>query len=141
MCLLGFAGLSFVHVLYSELPYTYARNENVNSRLEIAEEYQDCYALYIDEVEDDIARYYDILQVLKASKGFYYINNMDLLSQSEADLQMLIHESPIIIYVSHSEDDEIENIYQTNNEMWPERDMDEKCLVNMDEKWDVYCVQ
>lgn len=141
LCLLGFAGLSFVHLLYSELPYTYARNENVNSRLEIAEEYQDCYALYIDEVEDDIARYYDVLQILKEYKGFYYINNMDLLRQSEADCQILMPELPIIIYVSHSENDKIEKIYQTINEIWTERDMNEKCLVNKDEKWDVYCVQ
>ena len=139
LCILGFGGLSVVHMVHSAIPYTYSEDIVITPRLTLAEEYQDSYAIYIREREADIPKYYDILQVLSKYKGYYYIDDLTKMDEIEKDMERLDSESQIILYVDHEID-------QKSAEMAAEAicagaELGEDELLHKDETWDVYLIK
>lgn len=123
LCILGFGGLSAVHMVHSNIPHTYSEDVIITPRLELAEEYKDCYVLYIGEREEDIPKYYDVLQVLSKYKGFYYIDDLSKEKQISNDMERLQDEEQLIIYVNHNA--QIMDLENTH-------------FLQRDEEWDVY---
>lgn len=137
LCLLGFLGLSTLHIAFSGIPYTYSRDENVKRRLEVTQNYSEYYAVYVDQIDDDIAHYYDVLQVLIRHKGFYFIKNLDNLDRIKNDMQKLSGEKQFLVYIN-KEQGETQNIYDLIEKAIPNVTIDSKNIINTDERWDVY---
>ena len=89
LCVLGFGGLSVVHMLYSAIPHTYSKDVIITPRLTLAEEYSDSYAIYIRARDEEFPKYYDILQVLSKHKGYYYIDNVLNVEKIKKDMNQL----------------------------------------------------
>lgn len=138
LCILGFGGLSIVHMAYSAIPHTYSKDVVITPRLEVAEENCDNYALYIANREE-IPKYYDILQVLSLYRGYYYIDDLGSVDEVRQDMELLDNEERIILYVDENIDMKQAAAYI--EELFPGVVLDESCLLHADEKWDVYLVE
>ena len=139
LCILGFGGLSAVHMIHSAIPYTYSEDIVITPRLTLAEEYQDNYAIYIRERESDIPKYYDILQVLSKYKGYYYIDDLTMIDEIEEDMECLEGESQVVLYVDQDVDQEkAEMIAQT---IFSGAELGKNELLHKDETWDVYLLK
>ena len=76
-----------------------------------------------ETVEEDIPKYYDVLQVLSKYKGFYYIDDLSKEKQISNDMERLQDEEQLIIYVNHNA--QIMDLENTH-------------FLQRDEEWDVY---
>ena len=138
LCVLGFGGLSVVHMLYSAIPHTYSKDVIITPRLTLAEEYSDSYAIYIRARDEEFPKYYDILQVLSKHKRYYYIDNVLNTERIAEDMEQLEGEKRVVVYVDEASswDDNcrmIEDVFQGNT-------LNEDSLIYDDENWDVYLI-
>ena len=138
LCVLGFGGLSIVHMLYSNIPHTYSEDIIITPRLEIAEEYQDSYVIYIGEREEDIPKYYDILQVLSKYRGYYYIDGSADISENMKDMSILENESQIVVYVDNNI--KTETAIGMIKKTFAGKVLLKENIVHSDEGWKVYLV-
>lgn len=136
MCVLGFGGLSIVHMAYSAIPHTYSEDIIITPRLTVAEENCDSYALYFGKREEDIPKYYDILQVLSMYQGYYYIDDLGNADKVRQDMELLAKEDQIVLYVD--ENMEMKEVASYVEGIFPNIILDEKCLIHQDESWNVY---
>lgn len=135
LCILGFGGLSLIHMVHSSIPYTYAKDAVVTPRLELAESHEESYALYFGK-EEDLYDYYEALQVLKYYQGFYHIRTLSELSEVKEDLACLENEKSVLVYISHEMDGAAVAVYL--NELFPNSEFQMDDPVQTDESWDVY---
>lgn len=138
LCILGFGGLSMIHMVHSSIPYTYAKDEKVTPRLELAESYGENYALYFGQ-EEDLYDYYDALQVLKCYQGFYHIRDLSDPSEIKEDMACLEEEKCVLVYISHEMDQAAVTEYI--KELFPESDFESREPAQTDENWDVYLLK
>ena len=137
LCILGFGGLSAIHIVHSGIPYTYERNQGIQNRNALAEKYSDNYAVYIGE-QQDISPYYDVMQVLTEYKGYYNISDLTSVSEIQSDMELLQDESQVVLYINKNMNDEIDKVYELIETVLPETSMNEECRIARDEKWHVY---
>lgn len=138
LCILGFGGLSAIHMLHSAIPYTYAKDEVVTPRLELAEEYCDSYAIYVGE-EEDMYDYFNAVQVLKEYKGFYNISNLNNTEQMKDHMKQIENEESLLLYVNH--DIDFGEVIFCMKEVFPEADFTGESLLHTDEEWKVYLIE
>ena len=138
LCILGFGGLSAVHMVHSSIPYTYTKDAAVSPRLEFAEEYSECYALYIGE-EEDMYDYFNVVQVLKEHQGFFNISNLSNVSEVEKKLGNMETEDKFVLYVNDESD--FGEVVFFINELFPEADFTGESLLHTDEEWKVYLIE
>ena len=137
LCILGFGGLSAIHMLHSSIPYTFEKDAYVVPRLELAEEYRDSYALYVGE-EEDMYDYFNVVQVLKNHKGFYNIGNLSNVSESKKNMDCLAEESQVVLYVN--DDVDLGDVIFGMKELFPETNFTGESQLHTDEEWKVYLV-
>lgn len=138
LCILGFGGLSAIHMVHSAIPYTYAKDVVISPRLELAEQYSGSYAIYIGE-EEDMYDYFHAVQVLKEYKGFYNIGNLNNVSEIRKNMECLEEENQIVLYISHEID--LGDVIFCMNELFPDAGFTGENLVHTDEEWNVYLIQ
>ena len=138
LCILGFGGLSAIHMVHSSIPYTFAKDAAVVPRLELAENYSDSYALYVGE-EEDMYDYFNAVQVLKEHKGFYNIENLNNVSETKKNMECLEGESQIVLYVN--DDIDFGEVIFCMKELFPEANFTGESLLHTDEEWKVYLVE
>lgn len=137
LCILGFGGLSAIHMIHSSVPYTYQKDDLVSPRLELAEEYSECYAIYAGE-EEDMYDYFNAVQILKEHKGFYNIGNLNNVAEIKKNMDFLKEEDNVVLYLNH--DIEPADVIQCVQEVFSEADFTEESLLYTDEEWDVYLI-
>ena len=137
MCVVGFAGLSIVHIVHSGIPYTYEKNQNNRERHQIVEEYSDCYAIYISD--DKGAHFYDAVQMLKEYRGYYYVFDLQNIETVKSDMNLLKNEEQVLIYVKDKRTTEEAN--QFIQSVFPSCSLNENSLIDVDEKWSVYLLE
>ena len=139
LCVLGFAGLSVVHMLHSAIPHTYSKDVVITPRLTLAEEYSDTYAIYVRARDEEFPRYYDILQVLSKHKGYYYIDNVRNVEQFKDDMKLLEDEHRVVVYV------DVDLSWENDCEMLKKSvlgvKMNTESLLYEDQNWDVYLLE
>lgn len=136
LCLMGFGGLSVVHMVHSGIPYTYEKNEYHIERRAVVEEYKENYALYISDNKG--CHYYDAVQMLKEYKGFYYIFDLTAVDRVKADMGILDDEKQLLVYVKNTRT--LEESKVLIEEVFPGNTLDEDSLLDEDEKWNVYLI-
>ena len=137
LCILGFGGLSAIHMLHSSIPYTFEKDAYVVPRLELAEEYGDSYALYIGE-EVDMYDYFNAVQTLKEHRGFYNIGNLNNVSETKKNMERLGGESQIVLYVN--DDVDFGEVIFCMKELFPEANFTGESQLHTDEDWKVYLI-
>lgn len=137
ICVLGFGGLTAIHMLVSGIPYTYQKHPDNIERRAIVEEYQNSYALYISDNDDE--HFYDAVQMLKEYKGFYYVYNLENVDTAKEDMEILSSEQYLLVYVKNKRTTEEANIFVQN--VFPGCELNEQNLMDIDEKWDVYLLE
>lgn len=140
LCLIGFGGLSMIHTVVSGIPYTYTGNSFVQERIVTAQNNKDSCALYIDEVDNDSSRYYDVLQVLKEYKSFYFVDDLNQSSVFKRDMEHLLLEDQVVIYVNKSENDELEKVFSLIKSAFQLDSPEQISKIHVDEQWTVYAV-
>ncbi len=139
MSVVLFGGLSAVHLFHSDIPYTYSEDIVITPRLDIAEEYEECYAIYIAEREEDIPKYYDIMQVLSMHKGYYYIDDTARMNEIKEDMGRLANEKKVVVYVDNKiKSEKIKEDIQT---YLMSSNLSEIKLLYEDEKWELYLIE
>lgn len=138
LCILGFGGLSAIHMVHSSIPYTYAKDTAVSPRLDMAETYSDFYAIYVGE-EEDMYDYFHVVQVLKEHKGFYNISNLKKVEKIRKNMECLEGEDQILLYVNHDMD--FGEVIFSMNEVFPEAGFTGESLLYTDEEWNVYLIE
>ena len=136
LCMIGFGGLSVVHMVVSGIPYTYAKNQDNIERWGIVEEYRDSYALYISD--DKGAHYYDAVQMLKEYKGFYYVCDLGNVSETIEDMAM-VKGNKIVVYVKNTRTTEEADLFV--QKVFSGQRIGEENLLDKDEKWSVYTIE
>lgn len=137
MCILGFGGLSVIHILASGVPYTYEKNQDNIERFAITEEYGDGYALYISD-NGECHEFYSS-QVLRFYKAFYHVYDFETIEQVKGDMQQVEGESSIVVYVSKPRDmDEVNAFVQ---EVFEGKALKEENHLDEDEDWNVYLLE
>ena len=137
LCIMGFGGLSAVHIAVSGIPYTYEKNVDNIERRAIVEEYRDCYALYISD--DSSTHFFDAVQMLKEYQGFYYANDLANIAEVKEDMELLSDEKNLIVYVKNKRSQNEANVFIQN--VFPECELNEESLLDTDEKWNVYLLE
>lgn len=137
LCIIGFAGLSAIHIVHSGVPYTFEKNQNNIERHEIVEKYQDNYAIYISDNKG--AHFFDAIQMLKEYKGYYYVYDLENIEKAKADMKVLQGETCVMIYLKDKREIEEANDFVKN--MFPGCALDDDSLIDIDEKWSVYLVE
>ena len=137
LCILGFGGLSAIHMVHSGIPYTYVKHAENLERQEIVETYHDNYALYISDNKG--AHYYDAVQMLKEYKGYYYVYDLSTVEQTQKDMELLSDEKQLLVYVKNKRTFEESKAFV--EKVFPECSFDETSRIDEDEKWDVYLVE
>lgn len=138
LCIIGFGGLSAIHMMHSAIPYTYAKDEIVLPRLQLAEEYSDAYAVYVGE-EEDMYDYFNAVQVLKEHKGFYNIGNLNQITEIKNGMAKLETEEEFLLYVNHEID--LGKVVLCMKEVFPEVDFTGESILHTDEDWKVYLIE
>lgn len=136
LCVLGFGGLSIVHMVHSGIPYTYAKNSEYLERRAVTEEYKEHYALYISDNKG--AHYYDAVQMLKEYKGFYYVFDLQSVEQTKKDMEILEGEEKLLVYVKDKRTIEEANVFV--REVFDGCTLGDTNLIDVDEKWNVYLI-
>lgn len=134
VCTLFFGGMSVAHLKYSGLENTFEKM--TSGRRAIVEEYSENYAIYINE-SLSIHKYYDIIQVLKEYKSFYYIPDQENFEKNKKDMERLANEKEVILYIGNEENKEQWKYYI--EEIIPNKKAEME-LINRDETWEVYLV-
>lgn len=134
LCVLGFLGLTIIHMVVSGIPYTYQKHPDNMERQAIVEEYHDNYALYISD--NDGEHYYDAVQMLKEYKGFYYVYDLENIDTVKKDMEVLTSESQLLVYVKYKR--KAEEADEFIRKVFPNRILNEESLIDVDEKWTVY---
>lgn len=137
LCVIGFAGLSVIHIMHSGVPYTFEKNQNNIERHEIVEKYQDNYAIYISDNKG--AHFFDAVQLLKEYKGYYYVYNLENIEKVQADMDVLQDESYVMVYVKDKRT--IEEADAFISTVFPGCTLNDDSLVDIDEKWSVYLLE
>ena len=137
LCVLGFGGLSAIHMIHSGIPYTYAKNPENIARQEIVEMYDDNYAIYISDNGE--CHHFASAQILRNYKAFYHVYDLTTVEQTRNDLECLQNEEKIMVYVSKNYNMEDVTAFLGNvlNGVTSENIN----LLNEDEIWDVYLIQ
>lgn len=138
LCILGFGGLSAIHMMHSSIPYTYAKDEVVVPRIELAREYSDTYAVYVGE-EEDMYDYFNVVQTLKEHKGFYNIGNLNQVAEIRNGMAKLESEEEFLLYVNHEID--LGEVVLCMKEVFPELDFTGESILHTDEEWKVYLIR
>lgn len=136
LCIVGFGGLSVVHMVHSGIPYTYEKNPYNIERRAVAEEYKDNYALYISDNKE--CHYFDAVQMLKEYKGYYYAYDLTVVSRVKDDMDVLNGEQELVVYVKNTRT--IEEARAFIEEVFPDNTLSEENLLDEDEKWNVYLI-
>lgn len=135
LCVIGFGGLSLIHMIHSGIPYTYVKNQNNIERWAVVNEYRDNYALYISD--DKGAHYYDAVQMLKEYQGFYYACNLENVQQIISDMED-VADKGLVVYVKNTRTrEEAEDFVQ---KVFPGQKLNQENLLDEDEKWSVYLI-
>lgn len=136
LCILGFGGLSMIHMGYSAIPHTYSQDVIITPRLAVAEEYCEDYAIYIGKREEDIPKYYNMIQVMSKYRGYYYIDSLENVEQVKHDFEVLKNEDQVVLYI----DDNMKMIEVKLflEEIFKGSVLDEESLLHEDENWTVY---
>lgn len=137
LCLLGFGGLSLIHILLSGVPYTYEKNQDNIERFAITEEYGKGYALYISD-NGECHQFYSS-QVLRFYKAYYHVYDLDTILQVKEDMYVTDGEETIVVYVSKTRDMEAVNAFV--GDIFPEKTLSEENLLDEDEDWNVYLLK
>lgn len=137
LCVIGFAGLSAIHIVHSGVPYTFEKNQNNVERHEIVEQYQDNYALYISDNKG--AHFFDAVQILKEYKGYYYVYNLENTEKVKADMDILRDEAHVMVYVKDKRT--IEEADAFISTVFPGCTLNDDSLIDIDEKWNVYFLE
>lgn len=135
LCVVGFGGLSAVHMVHSGIPYTYAKNQDNIERWAVVEEYKDNYALYISD--DRGAHYYDAVQMLKEYKGYYYVFDLNTVEKTKSDMQIV--EEDVLVYVKNTRT--LEEADTFVKKVFEGQSLTEDNLLDQDEKWSVYLIE
>ena len=138
VCILGFGGLSAIHMMHSSIPYTYAKDEVVVPRIELAQEYSDTYAVYVGE-EEDMYDYFNVVQTLKEHKGFYNIGNLNQITKIRNGMAKLESEDTFLLYVNHEID--LGEVVLCMKEVFPQIDFTGESILHTDEEWKVYLIE
>lgn len=138
LCIFGFAGWSALHMLHAGIPYTFSKDIVITPRLNVAEEYGDCYALYAGN-EDEMYDYFDALQVLKEYKGFYNLEITSDVSEVQKDMEKISKEERIVLYVENQMDRD--KVFEFIEQLFPEKRVNAKSRLHKDENWDVYLIE
>ena len=137
LCILGFGGLSFSHILLSGIPYTYEKNSDNIERFAITEEYGDGYALYISD-NGECHQFY-ASQVLRFYKAYYHVYDLTTVAQVKEDMSLVEGAESIIVYVSKTHNmDEVNDFVE---HVFPERVLNEENHLDEDEDWNVYLLK
>lgn len=136
VCVLGFCGLSIIHMLHSGIPYTYEKNSYNIERRNVVEEYKDSYAIYISDNKE--CHYYDAVQMLKEYKGYYYIYDLTAVDLIKEDMEVLDDEQELIIYVKNTRT--IAETKELIEKVFPGNTLSEENHLDEDEKWNVYLI-
>lgn len=134
LCILGFGGLSLMHMIHSGIPYTYAKNPENIERHALVQEYRDNYALYISDNGD--CHFFEPVQMLKEYKGFYHVYHLDTFEKTRQDMKVLTGEKSLVIYVNKERN--IEEVYNFIQEVFTGKTLNNSNLLDEDEEWNVY---
>ena len=134
LCILGFGGLSMIHMVHSGIPYTYMKNPDNIERQKIAEEYQDSYALYISD-NGECHQFYSA-QMLRKYQGFYHVYDLTTTEKTTTDMQILENEEKLVVYVSNTKD--MEEINRFVGSIFNGAVLSEENLLDEDDDWNVY---
>lgn len=137
ICILGFAGLSLIHIFLSGVPYTYEKNHDNIERFAITEEYGDGYALYISD-NGECHQFYSA-QVLKKYRSYYHVYDLNSIDQVKKDMDLLEGEEAIIVYVSKTRDMEEVNAFV--GKVFSEKVLNDENHLDEDEDWNVYLLK
>ena len=137
VCVLGFGGLSMIHMVHSGIPYTYAKNGKNIERHAVAEEYGDNYALYISDNGE--CHWFDPMQMLKEYKGFYHVYDLTSIEETKADMEILDDEENLVVYLRNERTIEEANEFIQN--VFSEGILSEENLLDEDEEWNVYLLK
>ena len=137
LCVLGFGGLSIVHMVHSGIPYTYVKNPNNIERHAIVEEYKDNYAIYISDNGE--CHHFTIAQILKDYPAFYHVYNLDSVEQAKGDMEFVQNESQIVVYVTSTL--EVDEVNKFVGEVFQGKTLNEDNIIDEDEEWNVYLLK
>lgn len=137
LCILGFGGLSAIHMVHSGIPYTYVKNPENIERQAIVENYCDNYAIYISDNGE--CHHFASAQILRNYKAFYHVYDLTTVEQTKEDMEILQDEKTVVIYVSKSCNMDEVNIFM--GKVLEETSQKDIMLLDEDESWDVYCVK
>lgn len=129
LCVVGFGGLSLMHLAVSEVAYTYRDATQVRRAVE--KENSECYCIYIDD-EKPVHQYYDVMQSLKEYKGFCYIASTE--TDVAGELDILRQEKALILYLG-------ETISPEDAERFLEKELDREFtmeLLDSNNAWQTY---
>ena len=138
LCVLGFGGLSAVHMLHSNIPHTYSEDVVISPRLEVAEIYQENYAVYAGAREEDIPKYYDILQILSKYEGYYYIDSSKKVADCMEDMDYVKGETQIVLYLNHNFNKF--GAEELADSLFGKESVENVDFLQSDEEWDVYLI-
>ena len=164
LCVLGFLGLTVLHMLVSGIPYTYQKHPDNLERHAIVKEYQNNYALYISDNDGehyydaaqmlagagyqiqsgvrgmiDSEHFYDAVQMLKEYKAFYYVYDLKNIDVVKQDMEILASEQKLLVYVKNKRTTEEANAFV--QKVFTGCVLDEQTLIDSDEKWNVYLLE
>ena len=137
LCVLGFGGLSIVHMVHSGIPYTYVKNPNNIERHAIVEEYKDNYAIYISDNGE--CHHFTIAQILKDYPAFYHVYNLDSVEQAKGDMEFVQNESQIVVYVTSTL--EVDEVNKFVGEVFQGKTLNEDNIIDEDEEWNIYLLK
>ena len=137
VCVMGFLGLTAIHMLVSGIPYTYQKHPDNMERRAVVEAYQNSYALYISD--NDGEHFYDAVQMLKEYKGFYYVFDLENVETVKKDMEILSSEQNLLVYVKNKRTTEEANTLI--QKVFPGCELNEQSLIDTDEKWNVYLLE
>lgn len=137
VCILGFGGLSMIHMIHSGIPYTYVKNQNNIERHEIMKEYQDHYVLYISDNSE--CHHFTTAQILKDYKAFYHVYDLTTTEQTKKDLERIQSEEEILVYITNTWDMKQVNLFL--NDVFDGVTLSEENLLDEDDEWNVYLLK
>ena len=137
VCVLGFGGLSAIHILLSGVPFTYEKNENNIERFAVVEEYGDGYAFYISD-NGECHEFYSS-QMLRHYKAFYHVYDLSTVESVKDDMQMVQGEESIVVYVSKTNDMDVVNRFVQY--VFGDVNLNEENHLDEDEDWNVYLLK
>ena len=134
ICILGFGGLSVIHMVYSGIPYTYAKNSDNIERQAIVEKYHDNYAIYISDNGE--CHHFASAQILKNYKAFYHVHDLNAVDQTKENMEILQEGEKVVVYVSKSRNMDEVNTFL--GEVLEATSLEDFILLDEDEAWNGY---